>query len=76
MQDSRRFADAQEFRKEHQPLLALAGRITPIEQRLSALQKQLKSGEPSAEKRDAIYKQQLQVLGQVMELRKQAMPWL
>jgi hypothetical protein len=76
MQDTGRGAEAREFREEHQPLLALAGSIVPIEQRLSALQKQLKLGPASAEKRDAIYAQQLQVMKQVMALRKQAAPWL
>lgn len=76
LRDQGKFQEAAQYQREHQPLLALQSRIVPIQQRLTALNKQLKSGEPSEAKRDAIYQQQLQVLNQVMELRKQAAPWL
>lgn len=70
------YEGANKYRRAHAKLLALQGRITPIQQRLTALNKQLKMGEPSSEKRDRIYEQQQQVLRQVMDLRKQAAEWL
>jgi hypothetical protein len=76
LRDQGQYQKAEDYRRENQKLLSLQGRIVPIQQRLTALNKQLQQGEPSAEKRDAIYKQQQQVLSQVMALRKEAAPWL
>lgn len=72
LMDEKRFPEAQEFRKNNSSILALHGRLTPIEQQLQQVSKQARVPGISADQRDALYARQLQILKQVKELRKQA----
>lgn len=72
LMDRRQYDDARQYRKDHQDLFALAGQITPIQQRLSALSKQAKAGTLTADKRDKLYAQQVALLQRVHDLRQRA----
>lgn len=72
LRDSGDFQAAAQFQKENQDILALHSQLVPIQQRLTALNKQSKMGEQTAEKRDRLYAQQLQILQKVHELRQKA----
>jgi hypothetical protein len=72
LMDEKKFTEAQEFRKEHAPLLALHSRLTPIEQQLAQVSKQSRIPGITAEQKTALYHRQLQILKQVGELRKAA----
>jgi len=72
LQDAGKGKEAAEFIREHQKVLALQARITPIQQRLAAIKKREQMMEKTGENRAALYQQKLQALQQVHEIRKQA----
>lgn len=66
------FAEAQEFRKENQSVLAMQGQVSAIEKQLSQITTQAKQGPMTDAKRDKLYARTQQILSRVPQLRKQA----
>jgi len=72
LMDEKKFTEAQQFRRDNASILAMHGRLVPIEQQLQKISAAGRAPGITADQRDALYARQQQVLKQVHELRKQA----